>query len=713
MKRSTALVVGAAAVAVYFSLPTDAPLHMDRAGETPFASPAARSEHEGSRSQNPTQEDEASTPLLEDITEGSARSQATIAADKASGRATPQVLDRERVVAQFTVRFLTSRPFTGQIALLLEGAEAPVLTPAPGPGETAGFRVAPGEYTAWVQSESGIRGPSQLLTINERSTPTELEAPLIFEVVVPLVDASTREPLSGATVQFHRSDSGAGGGESTTLQAQSNDAGLARLEGVTLGDWTITADSSSRWAVALDLSFDPDQLDQISRLGATELNPIEMYPRTEKVFRLTSSDASLDPTGYSVSYSPDWKASAVRFNADGKATLSLGDCLLPLYVRLSYPSPSKGAQFRDLDEDEISNGEEYVWHLDGPQTLEVTLEFAEGVEESIGDQLMWLPANFRDSSGNIGFVTYDVSGPGVYSFPMVRGSDATVAFNVGDSSTWAAKSVSLASEGLTSCTLRIEQPPQMLRIRDGSGAPVSSFSVNMFLEGDRSGWSAGGSSDESGTIPLPRILNRDARFHGWGRHEELDYYCIDIPLALDGPVEAVASGGPLSGPELRLTPATETYFEARGQAESMRGLDFELQNRNNGDTHFLFRSSPEGNTPPFQLIDGSQAMVRVVSRGGHWTPRPFFELKPGRNAVEVHDSGQLNISSEALLDRVMSVRYGVPVSTWRAQDNLFQLTTKNGVLRFRTPVGDYDVTMPDGSVERITLTKFQEVSAGI
>ena len=38
---------------------------------------------------------------------------------------------------------------------------------------------------------------------------------------------------------------------------------------------------------------------------------------------------------------------------------------------------------------------------------------------------------------------------------------------------------------------------------------------------------------------------------------------------------------------------------------------------------------------------------------------------------------------------------------------------QSGVLRYRTPVGDYDVTMPDGSVERITLTKFQEVSAGI
>ena len=178
-------------------------------------------------------------------------------------------------------------------------------------------------------------------------------------------------------------------------------------------------------------------------------------------------------------------------------------------------------------------------------------------------------------------------------------------------------------------------------------------------------------------------------------------------------MEAEDSGAPLPGAELQLTPATETFFEARGQAQSMQGLDFELQNRSNGDTHFLFRSSPEGKTPPFQLIDGSQAMVHVVSRGGHWTPTPVFELKPGRNEVEVHDSGQLNISSEALLDRVMSVRYGVPVSTWRAQDNLFQLTTKNGVLRYRTPVGDYDVTMPDGSVERITLTKFQEVSAGI
>lgn len=712
MNRVAALVVSAAAVAVYFILTTYAPPHQDRARTTQSASSAAQSEPERSRSQSAAPEDEVSTPLLEDITEESARSQAAIAADTASGRATPQVSDAERVVALFTVRSLTSRPFTGQIALLLEGADAPVLTPAPEPGDTAEFRVTPGEYTAWVQSESGVRGPSQLLTIIDRSTPTELEAPLIFEVVVPLVDASTREPLPGATVQFQRSDSGAGGGESTTLEAQSNDAGLARLEGVTLGDWTIWADSSSHWGLALDFSFDPDQLDQISRLGATELNPLEMYPRTEKVFRLASSDAGLDPTGYSVSYEPDWEATSVGFDASGKATFSLGSAFYPLYVRLSYPSPSKGAQFRILDLDEISNGEEYVWHLDGPQTLEVTLEFAEGVEELIGDQLMWLPANFRDSSANYGFATYDVSGPGVYSFPVVRGSEATVAFNVGNT-TWAAMSVGLASEGLTSCTLRVEEPPQRLRIRDGSGAPVSSFSVNMYLENDRSGWIAGGSSDESGTISLPRILNRGARFHGWGTHEELDYYCINIPLSSGEPVDAEVSGEPLPGAELRLTPATETFFDAQGQAESMEFLEFELHDRNYGFTHFLFRSNPEGKTPPFQLIDGSQAMVHVVSTGGHWTPTPVFELKPGRNEVEVHDSGQLNISSEALLDRVMSVRYGVPVSTWRAQDNLFQLTTKNGVLRYRTPVGDYDVTMPDGSVERITLTKFQEVSAGI
>ena len=80
----------------------------------------------------------------------------------------------------------------------LEGVEAPVLTPAPEPGDTADIQVTPGEYTAWVQSESGIRGPSRLLTIHDRSTPTELEAPMIFEVVVPLVDAATREPLLGA-----------------------------------------------------------------------------------------------------------------------------------------------------------------------------------------------------------------------------------------------------------------------------------------------------------------------------------------------------------------------------------------------------------------------------------------------------------------------------------------------------------------------------------
>lgn len=145
----------------------------------------------------------------------------------------------------------------------------------------------------------------------------------------------------------------------------------------------------------------------------------------------------------------------------------------------------------------------------------------------------------------------------------------------------------------------------------------------------------------------------------------------------------------------------------------MRYLKYELWTVTSDKLAWYLRSSAEGMSDTMEWVDGSQAMVHVVSTGGHWTPTPVFELKPGRNEVEVHDSGQLNISSEALLDRVMSVRYGVPVSTWRAQDNLFQLTTKNGVLRYRTPVGDYDVTMPDGSVERITLTKFQEVSAGI
>ena len=145
----------------------------------------------------------------------------------------------------------------------------------------------------------------------------------------------------------------------------------------------------------------------------------------------------------------------------------------------------------------------------------------------------------------------------------------------------------------------------------------------------------------------------------------------------------------------------------------MEWVDYRIVGPYSEECARVLYSSPEGLTPTVEWVEGSQAMVHVVSDGGHWTPTPVFELKPGRNEVEVHDSGQLNISSEALLDRVMSVRYGVPVSTWRAQDNLFQLTTKNGVLRYRTPVGDYDVTMPDGSVERITLTKFQEVSAGI
>lgn len=145
----------------------------------------------------------------------------------------------------------------------------------------------------------------------------------------------------------------------------------------------------------------------------------------------------------------------------------------------------------------------------------------------------------------------------------------------------------------------------------------------------------------------------------------------------------------------------------------MRFLQHELWTVTSEKLAWYLRSNAEGMSDTMEWVEGSQAMVHVVSDGGHWTPTPVFELKPGRNEVEVHDSGQLNISSEALLDRVMSVRYGVPVSTWRAQDNLFQLTTKNGVLRYRTPVGDYDVTMPDGSVERITLTKFQEVSAGI
>jgi hypothetical protein len=608
--------------------------------------------------------------------------------------------DDNQIRARFTVIVPTARPFTGQIVLERGDGDPPVITAAPPEGETTVISAPPGSYTAWAQDANGARGPKQAVSVELGAPPTELVAPFLFDLVVPVIDFRSKALLPGIDVVLERQEGDSPAGEPSTRRATSDSSGRAVIKDVGEGKWTVTASSRTRWAYPLDLELPGPQIANAVEQARIEVDELEMLARTEIWFQLDSEDPALDTTGFHIRY-------------DDEERVPLGDYLIPLEFRLDHPSPLKRSKFFVLESGLPEDGEDYVIPIDGAQALEVALEFASNMLEQLGDGVMSLTVSTRDFQGNTNMIVEDVAGPTIRTFASVQGDSVVVELFDGKNVQWAATRVDLKPTGLTTCTIRVDEKPIEILVSDEDGAPVSGFVLRTSIEGDSSRWAGGGTTDARGVTLHARVRSESLRCRGNGMHDGRRFVISDRPFVLD-PAAATSSTKELAPRvEISLTPSTETFIEATGDAESMRFLQHELWTVTSEKLAWYLRSNAEGMSDTMEWVDGSQAMVHVVSDGGHWTPTPVFELKPGRNEVEVHDSGQLNISSEALLDRVMSVRYGVPVSTWRAQDNLFQLTTKNGVLRYRTPVGDYDVTMPDGSVERITLTKFQEVSAGI
>ncbi|MDC3307319.1 hypothetical protein OAV47_00630 [bacterium] len=615
-----------------------------------------------------------------------------------------------QIRARFTVIVPTARPFTGQIVLDRGDGDPPVVTDAPPEGETAVLSAPPGSYTAWAQDANGARGPEQTVSVELGAPPTELVAPFLFDLAVPVIDFHPQVLLPGIDIVLERQEGDRPPGEPSTLRATSDSSGRAVFKDVSEGKWTVTASSRTRWAYPLDLELPGAQIADAVEQARIEVDGLEMFARTEIWFQLDSEDPAIDTTGFHIRYRDEER---VPFGADGRAMVSLGDYLIPLDFRLDHPSPLKRSKFFVLEGGLPEDGEDYVIPIDGAQAIEVALEFAPNMLEQLGDGLLSLAVSTPDLQGNTNMIVENVVGPTTRTFASVQGDSVVVELFDGEDVQWAATRVDLKPSGLTTCTIQVEEKPIEILVSDEDGAPVSGFVLRTSIEGDSSRWAGGGTTDARGVTLHARVRSESLRCRGNGMHDGRRFVISDRPFVLDPAAATSSTKDLVPRVEISLTPSTETFIEAAGDAESMRFIEYELWTVTSEKLAWYLRSNAEGMSDTMEWVEGSQAMVHVVSDGGHWTPTPVFELKPGRNEVEVHDSGQLNISSEALLDRVMSVRYGVPVSTWRAQDNLFQLTTKNGVLRYRTPVGDYDVTMPDGSVERITLTKFQEVSAGI
>jgi len=607
----------------------------------------------------------------------------------------------------FTIRFPTAKTFPARVALEREGIALDRQFMVDGASVKA--QLPAGDYGAWVESESGIRGPRRELRIETRMQEVELEAPSLFDVTVSAVDAETGTPLPGIEIVLTQLDVERDVPKPRTISARTGATGVARLSDVTEGTWELAGNSSERFAFPLELDLPAGQREEAVEQGQISLAPMEMYRFTELRFRLEYDNPDLDPTAYFISHG---NSERIPFDADAQATIALQGFPESIPVLLYTAVPRERSELRFFSSRHIRDGAEYVIRVGGEQTLEVTLDLTAEIAEQFADEDTWISVSFLDNGGFATRASEAARDSGIFRFDTVHGREATVEFGVGDT-TWAVLPVRLKPVGMSSCLLRVEESPLQIVVHDGSDQPVAGFTINTIEQGAQSGWFGYGLTDERGIALHPRWSDGELLVGGAGDHEGKHYLMVDRPVDFNPVRPGGASALTRGQVSISIAPSTATYIESIGQAESMEWVDYRIVGPYSEECARVLYSSPEGLTPTVEWVDGSQAMVHFVSTGGHWTPTPVFELKPGRNEVEVHDSGQLNISSEALLDRVMSVRYGVPVSTWRAQDNLFQLTTKNGVLRYRTPVGDYDVTMPDGSVERITLTKFQEVSAGI
>ncbi|MEM6567638.1 MAG: carboxypeptidase-like regulatory domain-containing protein [Planctomycetota bacterium] len=559
-----------------------------------------------------------------------------------------------------------------------------------------------GTYSAAVLIDEMGCGPVRTFAVDSSVTEVALEAPYQFDLSFPVLSAETLRPVADARVTIERSDLRPGWTQPAVAEVITDQLGTARLIGMTPGRWRLRAEAIGFGADETDFDYPGAQETRARKDGLVTLDAVYLAVLRTVRFRLVDHEQWTDLTGFTVAHTHE--GVAVPFSAEGEARIELGWHDLPLYIKLTYPDDRECVRYLDGGLPDEEGVHEIA--VGGERELEVRVDASSAVMDAIAEQSSRLSVSFRDINGDAAKVGAPFVGPGLYVFETVQVDRATISLESssdGPPTHWATSRVILEDQGRTSAELFIDDVPARLRVTDGAGAPVGGFHFEVRMVPDDTTWASGGVTGSDGMCGIARVLDATASLCGFVEHGPLVTLAIDLPIDLGMPDGAI---------EVELAPVESTFVEIVGPEGSTANLGVQFSGTDTGHTYHWDSTDRSGRTRPFQLVTDSRVRARL-ELGELWSPTPEFDLRPGRNAALVRETGVLRVSRSGRLVDVRSVEFGAHLDKWRSDGLLRLERTPGGAVLCRVPVGSYEVTMGDGETQLVRVRSGVEAPSGI
>lgn len=285
------------------------------------------------------------------------------------------------------------------------------------------------------------------------------------------------------------------------------------------------------------------------------------------------------------------------------------------------------------------------------------------------------------------------AGVSVFEGPFEGALMASVMAVAGDDQVmWAAREVTLASgEESTSVILNVTDVPLRLSVLEGGRGVGAGANVVIYAVPDRTGWIAAWSTDESGSLVVPRVAEGSFA---------LSCYVDDELRAIDHRINLSGSESLI---ELNLDDCVESDFRVEFPGDVLPGSWLLVQGAvSRGLEGAALPLDSSGESSPLRITGDSAAIVTPRIGGDLWVVRPEAPVLPGLNEFEVLSTGILRTRKEKSLGSVAAVGAGRTVAQW-IREGRTECVEEEGRFSVRVPVGPYVVERAVGESVQVLV----------
>ena len=539
------------------------------------------------------------------------------------------------------------------------------------------LKLPEGNYLAAAQAEGVGIGTPVRFSVPTNTADVKVAIPFAFDFQFQLQDGNSEEPIPFAQARLERDDLAPGWTE-RTLRGTTDDLGHLRLVGVTPGSWTLTVEKEGY--ATKDGTFGmPGLLEaEARRDGVVALPIFYTVAETHVNFELEGLSPGVDASNFRIAHTHEGER--VRFDADGKATLTLGYYGEPLYVKLWAPDGAESVFY--LTGGLPEPGEAHKIKLAEPRTLEVALTVDAEIARELDFDDCWIRVAFQSEGHERKTIGIPVTGDGVYQCRAVHSSSAMVSFITTDGGLpvdWVTQRVDLPQEGRSETDLVVNQRPSSLKFVAADGEPAPSITFRVHQIPNTTGWTGSGTTDAEGNARVTNLTND--RTVILAMNESRDQILMDVPIDLR----------PNAGQQaLQIGVGEPTFIEAfcEGTPVSSTWFGFHAAESH---VHYLNRQTDEhGRTDSFLLHPDSRAYFTLFPCD-YWSSSPRTELKQGRNPVRLYHKARLRLSTNELLNRLRFEQSSATLRDWFDSGLVETGESVEGDTVFEVPAGTYEL----------------------